>query len=66
MLNGGGWSLEDIGQIRADEELKEIPPLEKIPSSDAFRGLASVQVRKRWPLRSSKGKQKATQTGYEI
>jgi len=36
MLNGGGRSLEDIRQIRADEGLREILPLEKIPSSDAF------------------------------
>jgi len=36
MLNGGGRSLEDTRQIRADEGLKEILPLERIPSSDAF------------------------------
>jgi hypothetical protein len=36
MLNGGGRSLEDTRQIRADEGLREIVPLEKIPSSDAF------------------------------
>ena len=36
ILNGGVWSLEDTRQIRADEELKEILPLKKIPSSDAF------------------------------
>jgi len=36
MLNGGGRSLEDTRQIRADEGLKEILPLGKIPSSDAF------------------------------
>jgi len=36
MLNGGGRSLEDTRQIRADEGLKEILPLKKIPSSDAF------------------------------
>jgi len=36
MLNGGGRSLEDIRQIRADEGLREIVPLERIPSSDAF------------------------------
>jgi len=36
MLNGGGRSLEDIRQIRADEGLREVLPLEKIPSSDAF------------------------------
>lgn len=35
MLNGGGRSLEDIRQIRADEGLREIVPLERIPSSDA-------------------------------
>jgi len=35
MLNGGGRSLEDTRQIRADEGLKEILPLKKIPSSDA-------------------------------
>ena len=36
ILNGGGRSLEDTCQIRADEGLKEILPLKKIPSSDAF------------------------------
>jgi len=36
MLNGGGRSLEDIRQIRADEGLREIVPLKRIPSSDAF------------------------------
>jgi hypothetical protein len=35
MLNGGGRSLEDIRQIRADEGLQEILPLKRIPSSDA-------------------------------
>lgn len=36
MLNGGGRSLEDTRQIRMDEGLREILPLERIPSSDAF------------------------------
>jgi hypothetical protein len=36
MLNGGGRSLEDTRQIRDDEGLREVLPLEKIPSSDAF------------------------------
>jgi hypothetical protein len=36
MLNGGGRSLEDIRQIRTDEGLREILPVERIPSSDAF------------------------------
>jgi len=36
MLNGGGRSLEDIRQVRVDEGLREILPLERIPSSDAF------------------------------
>jgi len=36
MLNGGGRSLEDTREIRADEGLREILPLERIPSSDAF------------------------------
>jgi len=36
ILNGGGRSLEDTRQIRAGEGLKEILPLERIPSSDAF------------------------------
>jgi len=36
MLNGGGRSLEDTRQIRADEGLKEILPLKKILSTDAF------------------------------
>ena len=35
MLNGGGRSLEDARQIRQDEGLREVLPLEKIPSSDA-------------------------------
>jgi hypothetical protein len=35
MLNGGGRSLEDTRQIRADDGLREILPLERIPSSDA-------------------------------
>jgi hypothetical protein len=36
MLNGGGRSLEDMRQIRTDEAVREILPLERIPSSDAF------------------------------
>ena len=36
ILNGGGRSLEDTRQIRTDEGLREILPLERIPSSDAF------------------------------
>lgn len=36
MLNGGGRSLEDTRQIRMDEGLREILPLRRIPSSDAF------------------------------
>ena len=36
MLNGGGRSLETTHQIRADEGLREILPLERILSSDAF------------------------------
>jgi hypothetical protein len=36
MLNGGGRSLEDTRQIRDDEGLREILPLERIPLSDAF------------------------------
>jgi len=36
MLNGGGRSLEDTRQIRDDEGLREILPLDRIPSSDAF------------------------------
>jgi len=36
MLNSGDRSLEDTRQIKADEGLKEILPLERIPSSDAF------------------------------
>jgi len=36
MLNGGGRSLEDTREIREDEGLREILPLERIPSSDAI------------------------------
>jgi len=36
MLNGGGRSLEDTRQIRVDDGIREILPLERIPSSDAF------------------------------
>ena len=36
MLNGGGRSLEDTRQIRVDEGIREILPLDRIPSSDAF------------------------------
>ncbi len=36
MLNGGGRSLEDTRQIRVDDGLREILPLKRIPSSDAF------------------------------
>ena len=36
MLNGGGRTLEDIREIRDDEGLREILPLEKFPSSDAM------------------------------
>ena len=35
MLNGGGRSLEDLRQIRDDQGLREILPLERMPSSDA-------------------------------
>jgi hypothetical protein len=35
MLNGGGRSLEDIREIKQDEGLRQILPLNKIPSSDA-------------------------------
>jgi len=35
MLNGGGRSLEDMRVIRSDEGLREILPLQRIPSSDA-------------------------------
>ena len=36
ILNGGGRSMEDTRQIREDKGLREVLPLEKIPSSDAF------------------------------
>lgn len=36
MLNGGGRSLEDIRVIRDDTGLREILPLERVPSSDAI------------------------------
>lgn len=36
MLNGGGRSLEDMRQIREDEGLREILPLQRIPSADAM------------------------------
>ncbi len=36
MLNRVGRSLEDTRQIREDDGLKEVLPLEKIPSSDAI------------------------------
>jgi hypothetical protein len=35
MLNGGGRSLEDMREIRRDEGLREVLPLQRIPSSDA-------------------------------
>ncbi len=35
MLNGGGRSLEDLRQIRDDQGLREVLPLERMPSSDA-------------------------------
>lgn len=35
MLNGGGRSLEDLRQIRDDQGLREVLPLERLPSSDA-------------------------------
>lgn len=35
MLNGGGRSLEDLREIREDVGLREILPLERMPSSDA-------------------------------
>ena len=35
MINGGGRSLEETREIRNDEGLREILPLEKVPSSDA-------------------------------
>ena len=36
MLNGGGRSLEDMRQIREDEGLREVLPLQRIPSADAM------------------------------
>jgi hypothetical protein len=36
MLNGGGRSLEDLREIKSDEGLREILPLQRIPSSDAI------------------------------
>ena len=38
MLNAGGRNLEGNRQIRTDEELREVLPLEPIPSSNAFGG----------------------------
>jgi hypothetical protein len=38
MLHGGGQSLEDIRQIRDDTGLREILPLDRVPSSDAVGG----------------------------
>jgi len=35
MLNGGGRSLEDMRVIRSDTGLREILPLQRVPSSDA-------------------------------
>ena len=35
MLNGGGRSLEDMREIRSDAGLREILPLQRMPSSDA-------------------------------
>jgi hypothetical protein len=35
MFNGGGRSLEDMRVIRADTGLRELLPLERVPSSDA-------------------------------
>ena len=35
MLNGGGRSLEDLRQIRDDDGLREVLPLNRMPSSDA-------------------------------
>jgi hypothetical protein len=35
LLNGGGRSLEDLREIREDVGLREILPLERMPSSDA-------------------------------
>jgi hypothetical protein len=36
MLNGGGRSLEDMREISSDEGLREVLPLQRIPSSDAI------------------------------
>ncbi len=35
MLNGGGRSLEDLRQIRADQGLREVLELRRVPSADA-------------------------------
>jgi len=35
MLNGGGRSLEDLRQIKADQGLREVLELKRLPSSDA-------------------------------
>jgi hypothetical protein len=61
MLNGGGRRLEDIRQIRMDEGLREVLPLKRIPSSDAFGewlrtmgangGLAGLETVTRKPLK---------------
>ncbi len=52
MLNGGGRSLEDLRQIRKDEGLREILPLERMPSSDATGGLDEEDGAKRWSFRT--------------
>jgi hypothetical protein len=35
MFNGGGCSLEDMRVIQADKGLREVLPLDRVPSSDA-------------------------------
>jgi len=35
-LNGGGRNLEDTREIRGDEGMREILPLDRVPSSDAI------------------------------
>jgi hypothetical protein len=61
MLNGGGRSLEDMRVIRADTGLREVLPLDRVPSSDAFgdwlrrmgegQGLQGLAGAQRWFLK---------------
>ena len=76
MLNGGGRSLEDIREIRNDVGLREVLPLERIPSTDAMGdwlrrsgnngGLAGLASVNRRVLKNALKKEKSKEYTLDI